>query len=81
MLCDKNKRYYERATGIRTRRGQYRPVEMLDELGDVDVENKVFGIAVVAARVETRGDVVCTGAVEAVVRVKELCDELPAEAK
>jgi len=50
---------------MRTKRQLHRPVEILEELGNVDIEDKV----------------VCMGAVEAVVMVKELCDELLAEDK
>jgi len=45
--------------------GQHTPVGILEELGNVDVKDVV----------------VCMGAVEIVERVKELCDELLAEAK
>lgn len=50
---------------MRTKRRLHKPVEILEELGNVDIEDKV----------------VCIGAVEAVVIVKELCDELLVEDK
>jgi len=65
MLCDKNKSYNCRARGERSKRGRHRPVGILEELDNVDIKDVVF----------------CMGAVEAVVIVKELCDEALAEAK
>ena len=59
--------------GRGTKRGRHTPAEILAGLGNVDIEELV--------RIDIEDVVVCMGAVEAVVIVEDLCDELLAEAK
>ncbi|MCJ1389510.1 hypothetical protein MMC18_002367 [Xylographa bjoerkii] len=74
------------APGIRIKRGRHTPVETVEELGNTDVEDELVCVRIAGLReelgnVDSEDGTVCTGAVEAVVRVKELCDEPVADAK
>jgi len=61
-------------------------MEIAEELGNADGEDELVCVGIAEIReelgkVDSEGRIVCTATVEAVVRVKELCDELVADAK